>query len=1129
MEQSSAQNRMPGLPHTRPSQVPSQFWNPMDSMYSDAQIQPSQSQPQQPQDPSSQQPLGIGWDHPILQQQQQPQQIQQQQTQMTPPADPNLEMYSIPQSWQSNPLHQPGRAYPPPAPQYQTSQPLHHFPQNQMQYDARSLQPSESSAFPSFTFQQNFYQQQQQLPVQNSFQARPSQQHSQSAEFQTPTPQPVMSQFAAPSGYPPSELHNTIDLTEDFSSEPGHHQTIDPQFLNPTTQSAQRQPLQNNFMYGNPAEFDRAGGQMFDYYQNDISVQPQFRVASGQAAPQNGVSASNHPLPLIPEAVIAAKKPTKKQSVKKTAKKEMKSKGSGSESSDDSELEIEAPPEPSPIPAVRPTEPIAAAVYDTLVAVWSPRNMRVPADKVKNGLMAFKEIIKSLRDSWKDQVQAMKNAENQGDNDKAAQLRQSVIQQRQIMDKIMTTAMEMGHPVIVEKYVPPKSTPAPAPIPFFLRFSSFAHGRRGDRSLIPIERIAHVNLFPVLNQVTIDRFQAADFEGSLTTNMIKLLAQFVTVDEEILQKTNLSKLLPRFIKKGGPSIKEPAQKILDNAAAATKWKQKIAEDDSSAKGSSADSPSSEIAGSKRPRDAEINAQPATKRMVVTSNPKDPSKPAVPANGVGKRAIEGIQNGKPAAAAVARPKASVVAPKPSSLFGALSSASKRPGTTNAERAAAIAAGKPIPAATEKKEKPPAPPPKPAFSFGDIMADLSKPKETVVIKPTEERPPETEEERTKRLRKEERRRLRVSWKPDDSLTEVRLFTHDPDEELGPGDGSLRSAGDVKGEGSVLKLHKDLEELEEDDLGGMRETSYGDYPALSNIVIESDEMKNGNFIKRGGNQIPDSPEKIAQDLRESTTLMVFHASPADIPSTPKEAPAPDADEVVSDAVPFGELPDHIKVRQERYFSYMNPKPAPPPQALPQPQANQATGAFDISNILKLIQTGTQQQSTPPPQSMQQPAAPMSDLERTINMFRQQQPQAPQIPQVPVPQPPATGVDFQNILNVMKQLQPGTFTQPQPQQTQPAMMAPDFGAMFAHFGGQNQQSAPPQYMQPANSYEDPERKRMREDVPPDGQYDPAWSRQKRTKASDPKPYKFGLVACRFWAEGKCRKGDNCTFRHDT
>lgn len=128
-------------------------------------------------------------------------------------------------------------------------------------------------------------------------------------------------------------------------------------------------------------------------------------------------------------------------------------------------------------------------------------------------------------------------------------------------------------------------------------------------------------------------------------------------------------------------------------------------------------------------------------------------------------------------------------------------------------------------TEKKESQPAPS-RPAFSFGDIMADLNKQKESPPSEPAENMPPETEEERTKRLRKEARRKLRVTWKPDDSLTEVRLFTHDPDEELGPGDHAQREAGDVKGEGSVLKLHRDLDEFDEEEDGGVREESFRDY---------------------------------------------------------------------------------------------------------------------------------------------------------------------------------------------------------------------------------------------------------------------------------------------------------------
>ena len=303
-----------------------------------------------------------------------------------------------------------------------------------------------------------------------------------------------------------------------------------------------------------------------------------------------------------------------------------------------------------------------------------------------------------------------------------------------------------------------------------------------------------------------------------------------------MAKTNLSKLLPKLIKKGGQQVKDLTQKILDNAAASTKRKlenDKNSKEDLPAKGAPADS-----TGLKRARDMDSGLQSGPKRMAVTSNLKDAAK-AAPGS------TKGAQMNKLPGAAALRPKPNVVAPKPSSLFGTLSSASKRPGTTNAERAAAAAAAKPrwvyfcfnnfepqfvdsFYSATGEKEKAPAP--KPSFSFGDIMADLNKPKEAPSPKPTEEHPPETEEQRAKRLRKEERRKLRVTWKPDDNLTEVRLFTHDPDEELGPGDGSMRSLGDVKGEGSVLKLHKDMEELEEEDMGGIRETVFSDEYNLS-----------------------------------------------------------------------------------------------------------------------------------------------------------------------------------------------------------------------------------------------------------------------------------------------------------
>ena len=178
--------------------------------------------------------------------------------------------------------------------------------------------------------------------------------------------------------------------------------------------------------------------------------------SDGSVSKSTGLSVPRVVIP-VAKKTAAKKQPRTKKAETKGVKKSQTQ--SASDSSDDSELEIEAPPEPSPIPPIRPNEPIAAAEYDTLTAVWSPRNKWPAADKVKSALVAFKDVIKSLRDSWKDQVAAMKLAENQGDNDKASKIKDGVALQRRVMDKIMTTTLNMGHPMIVEKYAAPFKLP----------------------------------------------------------------------------------------------------------------------------------------------------------------------------------------------------------------------------------------------------------------------------------------------------------------------------------------------------------------------------------------------------------------------------------------------------------------------------------------------------------------------------------------------------------------------------------------------------------------------------------------------------------------------------------------------
>lgn len=218
--------------------------------------------------------------------------------------------------------------------------------------------------------------------------------------------------------------------------------------------------------------------------------------------------------------------------------------------------------------------------------------------------------------------------------------------------------------------------------------------------------------------------------------------------------------------------------------------------------------------------------------------------------------------------------------------------------------------------------------------------------------------------------------------------------------------------------------------------------------------------------------------------------------------------------------------QAREERYFAHTNPTfsvPASTAAAAAASQPDASAGALDISNLLKAIQNGQlQQQATP---SVQPPTqVSTSDLERTINMFRQQsQPSAQQLTQAQAAQPalPAAGgggIDYSQILNVMNQLRNSASSQPQ--QLQPGVAA-NLGAMYSQMAGQNFKPG----SQPGNdAYEDHERKRTREDRVTTEEF----VRSKRTKANDPKPYKYQLVPCRFWAEGRCRKGDNCTFRHD-
>lgn len=127
------------------------------------------------------------------------------------------------------------------------------------------------------------------------------------------------------------------------------------------------------------------------------------------------------------------------------------SSSSGTEDSD-SEIEVEMD-EPSPIPPARPQDPEGGIKYDTLKAVWWPRNKQPPGSAVKNAMILFSDTIKSVRDTWKTRSEALKVAENQNQEDKIPAIKKDVIFQRRLLDLIINTTLEYGHPAFVARYV----------------------------------------------------------------------------------------------------------------------------------------------------------------------------------------------------------------------------------------------------------------------------------------------------------------------------------------------------------------------------------------------------------------------------------------------------------------------------------------------------------------------------------------------------------------------------------------------------------------------------------------------------------------------------------------------------
>ncbi|KAL8814194.1 MAG: hypothetical protein Q9223_006563, partial [Gallowayella weberi] len=725
------------------------------------------------------------------------------------------------------------------------------------------------------------------------------------------------------------------------------------------------------------------------------------------------------------------------------------------------------PEEPSPLPSVRPTDPMKAIEYDIVKAVWAKRRVILSGVVIRTALGEFWTVIKALRDQWKGEATILQQATEKKEKAKMIEYDRRASNYRKLLESCIRLTLKHGHPDIVENFL---------------------------------------------------------------TNRSQLMSYCTTIDQAMLERTKMDKVLPKIVKRGGEQGKAFAQKVLDNAAAASKQKSLDSKTskssdskDAAAKGAVVGSkaPTEAASEGKRPQSSGVGgaqvlkkssaASAATSLNSISADTKGSLLDAKRAAGTDLKAVNkgAVNKGAVPATTSTKVKTNVAAPKATSFFSSLQSASKKPGTSNAALKAAKSkdgltsnsnASRASSAAT-----------KPAFSFADTLANLHKTKESAPSKAEDDRAPETPEERSKRLRKEDRRKLRVSFKPDDSLVQIRIFEHHPDEELGHDNNMVRDANDIKGEGQMLKMHRERDVMDEDEDGGdvnveaVHETiKPWNYPSLVDFSEIPPDEHERNFLARAGKNRAQSEEKAIQEARELNTLMVVYTSPSDIPPTPREPVEQDPDEFNPEQS-FGAPADETKAREARYYAAQNSQ-----------QGQQAATAptADISHLLKLL--NPQQNQASQPQMQQPPAQPTSNaLESIFAQFSNFQQQPPQMQAQPITQQSSSSTfDYNAAMATISQInQPGAAYTQQPQQAPNV----DLSSILAQFQ-QPQPAAPMQGYGYGNAYQnDNDRKRPFDN---DGQQngDYGYSKGKRVKSGadgKKKPF-YGTphLPCKFWQE---------------
>jgi hypothetical protein len=616
-------------------------------------------------------------------------------------------------------------------------------------------------------------------------------------------------------------------------------------------------------------------------------------------------------------------------------------------------------------------------------------------------------------------------------------------------------------------------------------------------------------------QFLANRFKLQDYDGALSAAIYKVLARAGgTLTTELIEETKLIKALNSMKKSANAANKLLIQQIIEAAAAGSK-KPKV---NSPPRDEAADSKTAKRPAPSQPAGRPTAESPVAKKLKTAEPSAGTSKKPVLSESGAKTATGASsapqkRPGEKPSAATAKPRVSQVVNKPSSFFSTLSAASKKTTPTAATASAAKSNTQSKAGVTPVKDKKPTPSAKPGFSFADTMALLEPKKEVKPApKPEKQAIAETPEQKAKRLRKESRRHLRVSFRPDATLVDIRYFSHDPDEEQGHDENFVRDAGDIGGEGRMFKQHRDMVDEDDEDETDMK---FVEWRAPTEIDFGKVADAQHRYDKyAGGLKKPDSPEKEANLRREASTLCVDYTRPSDIPPSPRE-PTETPPERTEPVKEFGLPSDRVLSRA-------------PKAADPTPAINMSL----IESVVGQLSAKTNQSQTHPSQpipSANPAPAPPQDLSAILTALNvgqgQQASLSAPVSTIPAAAPPQpVPIDLNALLSTLQK------NGAQPNSSAALPFPSGFPQWSMQFPPQMdsglQQVPPPQQHHQLGLNNTGGIKRQRDDGNSSNNDRGHGSFKKHKNGRPGLPHK--VLACKFWPLGKCTKGDDCTFIHD-